>query len=203
MEHTSSLGKKSVQLGIRRVVAVRAVEDLISGLCSKKKARVGERGQLALHSPDTDINTASDLTNEESLIRRTVQRAQNATSGLTEKKMPERSIMRTHYKNNCTHYENKKQRQFTSAQIELVAGSGKPRIRWMEWKTGAIYITEGHFNLKPVLLLKMRGSSTPQAGCVAGFNYGDYKKTELPDGKNGHRIWAMIRPDLPNVLPAE
>ena len=56
MEHTGSLGKKIAQLGVRRVVAVRTVEDLISGLRSKKKARVGERAQLASW-PTTDAQT--------------------------------------------------------------------------------------------------------------------------------------------------
>jgi len=182
MEHTSSLGKKIVQLGIHRVVAVRTVEDLISGLRSKNKARVGERGQLPLNSPDTDINTASDLTNEESLIRRTVQSAQNATSGLAEKEMPERSIVCSHYENNCTQYENKKlQLSHDSHSLKFTLGARtgtNPEIQWTEWKQARSSFAEGHFNLKPVLPLDEEFN--PQTGCVAGLNYGDYKTIELP-----------------------
>ena len=72
MEYTSSFGKKPVQLGVREMVAVRTKEDLISDLRSKDKARIGERGQLALNSPNADIDSASDLANEQSLIRRAV-----------------------------------------------------------------------------------------------------------------------------------
>jgi hypothetical protein len=42
-----------------------------------------------------------------------------------------------------------------------------------------------------------------QVGCVAGFNWGDYKKLELPGGKNGNTISGYDSTDLSKVLPAE
>ncbi len=41
-------------------------------------------------------------------------------------------------------------------------------------------------------------TSTPVA--VAGFNFGDYRKLDLPDDKTGYRIEGYFLPDLPGVL---
>jgi hypothetical protein len=41
---------------------------------------------------------------------------------------------------------------------------------------------------------------TPIPVAVAGFNYGDYKKIELPDEKTGYRISGYYLTELPNAL---
>jgi hypothetical protein len=116
--------------------------------------------------------------------------------------MPERSILRSHSENSCTRYENKKLQHSPPLKFSLVPGAGRTPNPVDGVEAGAIFIAEGHFNLKPVLPLDAQ-EFNPQIGCVAGFNYGDYKKIELPDGKNGNTISGCDSTDLPSVLPAE
>ena len=64
-----------MQLRIRRVITVRTLKDLIAGVCSKEKARVGKGSQLPLNGANADIDNAGYLTNEESLVWRAIQGA--------------------------------------------------------------------------------------------------------------------------------
>jgi len=92
--------------------------------------------------------------------------------------------MRSHYENRCAQYENKKL-QHSHPSSSAWRRKGANPLDGVE--AGAIFIAEGHFNLKPVLPLDAQEFNS-QAGCVAGFDDGDYKKVELPDGKSGYRI---------------
>jgi hypothetical protein len=69
----------------------------------------------------------------------------------------------------------------------------------MDWNWRDLH-RRGTFQPEAVLPLDAQ-EFNPQVGCVAGFNWGDYKKIERPDGMNGNTISGDDSIDMPNVLP--
>ena len=106
MEDPDSFTQKRMQLGKHWMILVRAIEDLVPGLDPKNETHIRERDQLALNGPNADIDTASDLSNEESLVGSSEQGRKDATSRAAEENVPKRSVDRSHFENNCTQYEN-------------------------------------------------------------------------------------------------
>jgi hypothetical protein len=107
--------------------------------------------------------------------------------------------MRSHYENNCTQYENKKLHHSHPLKLSLLPGGGETRIRWIEWKTGAIFIAEGHFNLEPVLRLDVQ-EFNPEAGCLKLHStMATTKRSSCPMERRATESRAIIRPICPRA----
>jgi hypothetical protein len=70
--------------------------------------------------------------------------------------------MRSHYENSCAQHENKKLQHSHPLKFSLVPGGGRTPNPVDGLEAGAIFIAEGHFNLKPCFP-SMRGSSIPRS----------------------------------------
>lgn len=88
------------------MLTVGAIEDLVASLRTNDEPRICERYEFALDTSYAHFHLASEFPNEESLVRCTVQRRENATTGLTEQEIRQGCVTCSHYENKCTHIEN-------------------------------------------------------------------------------------------------